>query len=208
MQLTAEAKRRRRKPEIAREEILAVARRLLLSKGPAAVTLQAVAGELGMTHVNLLHHFGSAAGLRSALVAEMARAVAQVVEDASARVHSGAAEPRQIVDLVFDALDEGGAGRLIAWMALAGETAQLEPLFDAVRSLTGALEAVSPSEPSAARKRITSAILSVLLPGIGDALIGPELHHALGRERGVARDVATAALASAFAEAGAHSEDA
>ena len=203
MQLTPEAKRRRRRPEIAREEILAVARRLLLSKGPAAVTLQAVAGELGMTHVNLLHHFGSAAGLRSALVAEMARAVAQVVENASARVHSGVAEPREIVDLVFGALDEGGAGRLIAWMALAGETEQLEPLFEAVRSLTAALEAVSPSEPAAARKRIASVTLSILLPGIGDALIGRELHQALGREREAAREMAVSVLTAAFTEANA-----
>jgi len=43
-------KRRKRTPDEARDEALAAARRLLLDKGPNAVTLAAVGKALGMTH--------------------------------------------------------------------------------------------------------------------------------------------------------------
>ena len=46
---------------------LEAARGLLVESGPQAVTLKAVAGRIGRTHANLLHHFGSAAGLQKAL---------------------------------------------------------------------------------------------------------------------------------------------
>ncbi len=52
-----------------RAAALDAARRLLIAEGPQAVTLKAVAAEMGKTHANLLHHFGSAAGLQSALAA-------------------------------------------------------------------------------------------------------------------------------------------
>ena len=187
-------RRKRRSPEDAREEILASARRFLLAEGPEGITLKAVAGELGMSHANLLHHFGSAAGLRSALVAEMSRTVIAAVQDVSARAREGTADRRQVADLVFDAVDAGGAGRLIAWMALSGETRQLEPVFDAVRDLADALEASGPPDRKNARERIATEILAVLLPSIGDALIGRELHQALGRSRETGRDLATLAM--------------
>ncbi|HVZ69230.1 MAG TPA: helix-turn-helix domain-containing protein, partial [Rhizomicrobium sp.] len=53
-------RRRRRSAVEAREEALASARKLLLRHGPEGVTLMAVADDLGMTHGNLIHHFGSA----------------------------------------------------------------------------------------------------------------------------------------------------
>ena len=44
---------------------------LLIEAGPQAVTLKAVAARIGRTHANLLHHFGSAAGLQKALAAHL-----------------------------------------------------------------------------------------------------------------------------------------
>jgi AcrR family transcriptional regulator len=183
-------RRRRLSSEIAREQIIASARRLLLEEGPAAVTLKAVAGELGMSHANLLHHFGSAAGLRSALIEDMSHSVIQAVEAVSSRVRTGQADRREVVDLVFDAVDSGGAGRLIAWMSLAGEIRQLEPVFQAVRDLAAALQASDPAPEPDSRQRITAEILAVLLPSIGDALVGEALHAALGRDRETGRELA------------------
>src|SRR5690606_29840313 len=54
------AKRLRRTSAEARTLALESARKLLLAKGPDAITLQAVATDLGMSHTNLIHHFGSA----------------------------------------------------------------------------------------------------------------------------------------------------
>ena len=65
------ARRVRRTPEEARTLALASARRLLLADGPDAITLQSVATDLGMSHTNLIHHFGSAAGLQSELMRQM-----------------------------------------------------------------------------------------------------------------------------------------
>ncbi|HEX4862056.1 MAG TPA: helix-turn-helix domain-containing protein, partial [Rhizomicrobium sp.] len=55
--------RRRRSAPEARGEMLASARRLLVERGPDAVTLKAVADDLGMSHTNVLHHFGTAGEL-------------------------------------------------------------------------------------------------------------------------------------------------
>ena len=52
--------RKRLSPEDSRAAALEAARDLLLEAGPQAVTLKAVAGRIGRTHANLLHHFGSA----------------------------------------------------------------------------------------------------------------------------------------------------
>jgi AcrR family transcriptional regulator len=68
-------------PEESRSQALEAARRLLIEQGPQAVTLKAVSAEIGKTHANLLHHFGSAAGLQ----AELARSI-------SDRVRHGIAE--------------------------------------------------------------------------------------------------------------------
>lgn len=199
-------RRKRRSPEDAREQILASARGLLLAEGPEAITLKAVAGELGMSHANLLHHFGSAAGLRSALITQMSRGVIAAVQDVSARVRDGSVDRRAVVDLVFDAVGAGGAGRLIAWMALAGETRHLVPVFDAVRELVDALEANDEGERGEARVRIATEILAVLLPAIGDALIGGELHEALARPRETGRDLAAMAMRAVAAGAPPHND--
>jgi AcrR family transcriptional regulator len=55
--------RKRLNSEESRSAALEAARELLLEEGPQAVTLKAVAAKVGRTHANLLHHFGSAAGL-------------------------------------------------------------------------------------------------------------------------------------------------
>jgi AcrR family transcriptional regulator len=47
-----------------REAALEAAKTLLIEAGPQAVTLKAVAARIDRTHANLLHHFGSAAGLQ------------------------------------------------------------------------------------------------------------------------------------------------
>ena len=71
--------RRRLPPEESRRAALEAARALLIEAGPQAVTLKAVAGRIGRTHANLLHHFGSAAGLQKALAAYLAQAVCATI---------------------------------------------------------------------------------------------------------------------------------
>ncbi|NWN33711.1 helix-turn-helix transcriptional regulator, partial [Klebsiella michiganensis] len=65
------------------------ARALLLEAGPQAVTLKAVAARIGRTHANLLHHFGSAAGLQKALAANIACGVTSKIGAAVMRARAG-----------------------------------------------------------------------------------------------------------------------
>ena len=59
--------RKRLPPEESRRAAMEAARALLIESGPPSVTLKAVAARIGRTHANLLHHFGSAAGLQQEL---------------------------------------------------------------------------------------------------------------------------------------------
>lgn len=192
-------KRRKRSPEEAREEALAAARELLLTGGPKAVTLANVGKAVGMTHANVIHHFGSASELQSALMSSMVADLAQAIEEAVAHVRSDAAAPRQLVDIVFDAFENGGAGMLAAWMALSQETSYLDPVSDTVRALVKAIEERAQVDNEAAHRRVTSAVLLISLCAFGDSVIGDPLREMLGRDKDAARRV-TARLLPVFFE--------
>lgn len=64
--------RKRLSPQESRASALAAARDLLREEGVAAITLKSVATRMGRTHANLLHHFGTVAGLHRALAEEIA----------------------------------------------------------------------------------------------------------------------------------------
>lgn len=200
-QPTAPTKRRKRSPEEAKHEALAAARELLLTRGPKAVTLTNVGKAVGMTHANVIHHFGSAAELQSALMGSMVADLAQSIEGAVAHVRSNDAAPRQLVDIVFDAFDKGGAGMLAAWMALSQEVSHLEPVTDVVKSLVKAIEDRAGVSDEVAHRRVTSAVLLIALCGFGDSVIGPQLREMLGRDPEATRRM-TARLLPTFFEGG------
>ena len=72
---------------------LEAARSLLLEAGPQAVTLKAVAGRIGRTHANLLHHFGSASGLQRALAAYMGNNICSKIAEAVVQMRGGVVTP-------------------------------------------------------------------------------------------------------------------
>lgn len=171
-------KRRKRLGHEVREEGLAAARKLLLAGGPAAVTLANVGREIGMSHANVLHHFGSAAGLQSALMGSMINDLTAALEDVVAHLKTDAAAPRSIADRVFDAFDEGGAGPLAAWILLSGDVEHLEPVREAVGSLVEAI--VGQSTEPGAEERVRGAVLLMAVCAFGDAVIGPHIRAMLG----------------------------
>jgi AcrR family transcriptional regulator len=191
-------KRRKRTPDEARDEALIAARDLLMAGGPNAVTLAAVGKALGMTHANVIHHFGSAAGLQSALMASMVRDLALALDDAVAHVRSDTAAPRALVDIVFEAFDKGGAGRLAAWIVLSQDLNHLEPVRQAVTDLVVAIEEKFADEGEGAHRRITSAVLLIATCAFGDALIGGPLREMLGKEADAGRRITAQLLPSFF----------
>ena len=186
---TAPAKRRRRAPEEARREALISARHLLVSAGPTAITLKAVGDAIGVTHANLIHHFGSAAGLQSALMESMVRDLTDALGAAVAQLRSNAGAPRALVDAVFDAFDQGGAGRLAAWIALSGDLQHLEPIRAAVRDLVEAIFVTFAAEGDQTHDRVTSAVLFIALCAFGDAVIGAPLRDMLDCEEDAGRKI-------------------
>jgi AcrR family transcriptional regulator len=191
----------RRTPEEARTLALTSARRLLLAEGPDAITLQAVAGDLGMSHTNLIHHFGSASGLQSELMRQMVSELTTTIESAVMRLRAGKGEVKDFVDIVFDAFDRGGAGRLAAWMALTGESMHLAPIGEVVRDYIDSVERAADGDDDAAaiHERVTSATLFVTVAALGDAIIGNELRKMVGRERDAVRKLMGALLPAVLA---------
>ena len=187
-------RRRRRLPEEARREALVLARALLLSGGPDAVTLSAVAAEIGVTHANLIHHFGSAAGLQSALMGSMVADLTQALDEAIARLRTDEGAPLELVNAVFDAFSSGGAGRLAAWIALSGDLSHLEPVRAAVQNLVQAISEKMGVHDDAAREGMGAAVLFIALSAFGEALIGPPLRDMLNQPDDAARRVVASLL--------------
>lgn len=188
--------RKRLSPEQSRLSALEAARVLLIEAGPQAVTLKAVASRIGRTHANLLHHFGSAAGLQRELAAHLARTVCRTIADAVRASRAGLGSPREVVDLAFDAFDKEGAGALASWMILTGNEDALTPIVETIHSLVDeiAVEEAEHLEPM----RIHQETLALVLMAMGDALIGKALGRSLGLSETAARDRALAMLERAI----------
>jgi AcrR family transcriptional regulator len=177
---------------------LASARRLLIERGPGAITLKAVADDLGMAHSNVLHHFGTAGELQSELMSLMVRDLAAALMGAVALLKSDAGAPRALVDIVFDAFDTGGAGTLAAWIAMSGSLPDLEPVREAVAELVAAIEEKFVRENGDPHMTVTSAVLFMALMAFGDSVIGGPLKDMLERERTASRKVAAFLLPKFF----------
>jgi AcrR family transcriptional regulator len=175
--------RERLSPEASRAAALEAARTLLIEQGPQAVTLKAVAGRMGKSHANLLHHFGSAAGLQAALAGLISSRVCAGIEAAVQRARAHEADPIEIVDRVFDAFGKEGAGALAAWMILSGNRDALNPVLEAIHQLVDHLRAGHEDRP------VTETTLWIVLVAMGDSLLGEEMAASLGLDRGKAREI-------------------
>ncbi|WP_375273149.1 TetR/AcrR family transcriptional regulator [Sphingomonas sp.] len=186
--MTVTPLRRRLSPEESREAALEAARALLVEVGPQAVTLKAVAGRIGRTHANLLHHFGSADGLQKALIESMASRIVGTIKSAVLRARERE-DPAEVVDLTFDAFGKNGAGALASWMILSGDEDALDPILTAIHDLVE--ELAQDNDPGAP---IHEETLQLVLMALGDALLGAPMARALGLPRDKARELARAML--------------
>lgn len=191
--------KKRLSPEESRAAALAAARALLIEAGPQAVTLKAVAGRIGRTHANLLHHFGSAAGLQKELAGHLAQTVCDSIGEAVRATRAGLGSPREVVDLTFDAMGREGGGALASWMLASGNEDALNPIIEAVHSLVHDL---APEEVGHdADLAMHENTFTLVLLALGDALVGEPLAESLSVKRAVARDRAEEMLIAAFEKA-------
>ncbi|WP_077148511.1 TetR family transcriptional regulator [Sphingopyxis sp. KK2] len=187
--------KKRLSPEESRSAALEAARHILIEMGPAAVTLKAVAARIDRTHANLLHHFGSAAGLQKALAAYQAETVCATIGKKMAESPPGERNVREIVDLAFDAFNEGGAGALATWMAATGNEDALDPIVEAIHRLIDGMA------PDAHEKRLMHEdTLALVLMALGDAQLGGPMAEALDLPRDTSRVLATELITGRIAK--------
>ncbi|HSI18392.1 MAG TPA: helix-turn-helix domain-containing protein [Sphingomonas sp.] len=182
--------RKRLSPEESRDAAIEAARALLIEEGPQAVTLKAVATRIGRTHANLLHHFGSAGDLQRALIKHLADSITARILEAARRARANDQDPREVVDMTFDAFAKG-AGAMASWMILTGNQDALDPILDAIHRLVDELAQEHDRDTAVSLQEET---LQLVLMALGDALLGGPMAKALGLPREAARTLATNAL--------------
>lgn len=168
-------KRRRLEAGDAREAILAAAEALLVESGPDGLRLTEVAMRAGVSHPNVLYHFGTVAELQTQLAQRVTVRLAEHV----ARVYESedplAISVERVIAGVFKVFDEGGYARLIAWLTLSPNNPTYELLgekLEIVRSAIAAHPALRGPEFEERRRRIVSAIELVIVAAIGYGLCG------------------------------------
>lgn len=192
--------RRRLNPDELRRQAMEAARALLIEAGPQAVTLKAVGARIGRTHANLLHHFGSAAGLQRELAGHLARTVCDTIRQAVTDSRAGLGSAREVVDLTFDAFDREGAGALAGWMLLTGNEDALDPIVETIHELVDEISGTE-ADHAGGQRPVHEDTLHLVLLAMGDALLGAPLAKSLGLPRDTVRRRAERDLQSAVADA-------
>lgn len=185
--MTAVKKRVRRTPEEARTQILEAASTRLSTDGPEGLQLAEIAAVAGMAHSTVLHHFGSAEGLRVALAEKM---VEKLLGDVLAVLDAaGGAVPTDhtILFRVFEVLSDDGNARLLAWTMLKGM--ELEAGRDTIAGLFAKLgreiAAVIMNDndqidQGTAEREARFIIHLAALTAVGDGVAGPYLASVIG----------------------------
>lgn len=174
----------RRSPEAARENILAAAEAILVEHGPQALKLADVAKAAGVVHANVIHHFGSIAGVETALMERMIRNLADKV---IAGFNTGVAAPGFGAQALFEAFEARGAARLAAWLELTGESRRLTLVRNVVDEI---IQTRLAQNLGLDREKVVDFILLNIVLAVGTGLFGPTLSELLGRPPERARELA------------------
>ena len=176
--------RTRRTVEEARSTILDAAEDIVREVGPAGLRITAVAQRAGMAHPNVIHHFGSREGLLEALTTRtVQRATDRVVTAMAGPIPTDEEEQVDALTRVLDSLDEGGQGRLLAWLVLSRRAGgfrrpDMEPLVRLTHEWRTAR--FGPFDIEDTRRQVLLA--SMVL--VGDAVSGEPLVEALKLGKG------------------------
>jgi AcrR family transcriptional regulator len=161
------AVRQRRTPEEARELILSAAQLRLSAHGVRGLTIKDVAADTGINHGTLLHHFGSAEEMRTALLVRMTD---QLVGDMAEVLESGIG-PKASVEALFNLMSTTGHTKLLAWRAMEDvrfDGAELP--VNSTRSITSIIDRItaglSDPDQQTARNMVCLAVSTAVGWGI------------------------------------------
>jgi AcrR family transcriptional regulator len=89
-----------------------------MTGGPEAIRLQKIAGDIGLSHPAILHHFENREGLVEALVIDgLSRLQTQFLEGWASEKEP---DLEGIFDRFYDVASRRGIARLLAWLILSG----------------------------------------------------------------------------------------
>ena len=172
----APVKRRRLDAAGAREAILAAAESLLINDGPDGLRLTEVATKAGVSHPNVLYHFGSVSELQAQLAQRVAVRLAEEVATVFTSGNNGLPVTiDSVVSSVFEVFNERGYARLLAWLVLANITPGFDALGSKLEMLRAAIAmhpALRGEEHAERRKRLVPAIELVIVSAVGYGLVG------------------------------------
>lgn len=137
--------------------------------------LTEVATRAGVSHPNVLYHFGSVAELQAQLAQRIA---VRLATEVAAAFESGIADCMPIeraVEAVFRVFDECGYARLLAWLELSRNKPTWEALSDKLALLTSLVvshPALAGDANAALRRRVVPVIQLVIVAAIGFGLSG------------------------------------
>jgi AcrR family transcriptional regulator len=106
--------RQRRTPQEARELILESAQKRLSDHGVRGLNIKDIASDTHINHGTLLHHFGSAEGMRNALLSRMTDQLISAMGD----ILESNPGPEAIIEALFDLMTSTGHIKLLAWRAM------------------------------------------------------------------------------------------
>jgi AcrR family transcriptional regulator len=177
--------RRRRAPDVARQEILDAAERVFRESQPDQVGLKEVAREAGVSHALITHYFGTYAGLIEAALERRIRTFREGMLE-RLRGPGTLARPGELIALLFRALEDPVHLRLTRWL-LASERPAAAHAF-ALRNQGIQLIAHQVASALAAHPgreligKIELAIVTAVAAAYGYAIGKHALVGALGRE--------------------------
>ena len=108
--------RRRRSPELARQEILDAAERVFVEFQPNQVGLKDVAREAGVSHALITHYFGTYANMVEAVLERRVRGLRAGILDKLRDGQSVLARPGELLAMLFSALEDPVHLRLTRWL--------------------------------------------------------------------------------------------
>ncbi len=189
--------RRRRSPELARQEILDAAEALFRAHNPEAIGLKEVARAAGVSHALVTHYFGTYAGLVEAVLLRCQTALRDTILE-KLKTAVPTRDRRPVLDAFFAMLEDPLLMKLWFW-ARATERAENKELqlFRAqslhllVDLLAARHLAVQPQlDPVVLRERLTLGLMVVISAAHGYVIGKREFAAALGRESSPELDAA------------------
>ncbi|HET9993738.1 MAG TPA: TetR/AcrR family transcriptional regulator [Kofleriaceae bacterium] len=190
--------RRRRSPQLARQELLDAAERLFRDLPPDQVGLKDIGREADVSHALVTHYFGTYVGVVEAVFERRTRALRERILEKLAQ--GGISDAETLIDMLFSAFDDPVHLRLMKWMvASEGRNASHAlALRDRGLALVAAqvTHALDPNAGAELKERVELALVTTVAAAFGYAATKLSLASGLGQpmsvelDRGIRRTLA------------------